>query len=170
MRRWLIISLYAVAAMASACQSYQVSVTGLSYHFTREYRGHAYNEVNPGIGLGGMNTFGRTHVGVTTMVLKNSFGNPGGYAAGYFALSWLKMGAFQNATGLMIGAATGYAERFGSSNNQNVVPLAGLVNETCYARVCLFQVVMPEYDGMSGFVAGGVRYHFSGRAAAHGDP
>ncbi len=154
----------AIALLPVACQSYQLAVMGASYHFTREFRGHNYNEINPGIGVGGMNTFHRTHVGTTAMFLKNSFGNPAGYAAGYFAQSWLDFGAFRNATGVMIGAAVGYGERFGSSNNQNVIPLAGLVNETCYTEVCLFQVIMPGYDGMSGFVAGGARYHFSGSA------
>jgi len=149
-----------IALLSQHCDTYHVAVTGASYHFTREFRGRAYNEFNPGIGGGGMNTFGNTNAGFTAIYLKNSFANDSGYLIGYLAQTWLRLGQFKNSTGVTIGIATGYGTRYTSTREQNPIPVAGLINDMCYSDFCLFQVVMPSYDGMSGFVAGGARYNF----------
>ncbi len=158
--------------MASNCHTYHVAVTGASYHFTREFRGRAYNEFNPGIGGGGINTFGNTNAGFTALYLKNSFANDSGYFIGYLVQTWLRLWQFKNSTGVTIGIATGYGTRYASTREQNPIPVAGLINDMCYSDFCLFQVVMPSYDGMSGFIAGGARYNFQFEAsstAAHSE-
>jgi hypothetical protein len=147
-------------AWTAGCTSYHVNLMGASYHFTRQYHGRNYNEINYGIGGGGMNTVGNNNFGVTATYLKNSFNNDSIYAIGHYTNSWLRLGKFTNSTGLMIGLATGYETRYDSKRNQNPIPVAGLMNDMCLYDFCLFQVVAPSYDGMSGFVAGGARYNF----------
>jgi hypothetical protein len=142
------------------CDTYHVSVTGVSYHFTRQYRGQNYNEVNYGFGGGGMNSTGNNNFGVTAMYLKNSFNNDSAYVIGHYTNTYLRLGPFKNSTGVLLGIATGYGRRFQYTREQNPIPVAGLMNDTCLYDFCLFQVVMPDYDGMSGFWAMGGRYSF----------
>lgn len=133
---------------------------GASYHFTRQYHGRNYNEINYGIGGGGVNTFGNNNFGITATYLKNSFNNDSAYVIAHYTNSWLHIGKFTNSTGMLIGVATGYETRYDSTRNPSPIPVAGLMNDMCLYDFCLFQVMMPSYDGMSGFVAGGTRYNF----------
>lgn len=142
------------------CSSYHVNLMGASYHFTRQYQGRNYNEFNPGIGAGGMNSFGNNNFGITATYLKNSFNNDSAYLIGHYTNSWLHLGKFTNSTGMLIGIATGYETRYNRTRQQNPIPVAGLMNDMCLYDFCAFQVMMPDYDGMSGFVAGGLRYNF----------
>lgn len=153
-------SLFAALIPLLQCSSYHVNLLGASYHFTRQYQGQNYNEFNPGIGAGGVNTLGNNNFGITVSYLKNSFSNDSAYIIGHYTYSWLRIGKFTNSTGMLIGAATGYEARYNRTREQNPIPVAGLMNDMCLYDFCLFQVMMPSYDGMSGFVAGGARYVF----------
>ena len=157
---WQFLAPAAVLFSLVNCSSYHVNLMGASYHFTRQYQGRNYNEINPGIGAGGVNSFGNSNFGVTATYLKNSFNNDSGYLIGHYTNSWLRLGKFVNSTGMLVGIATGYETRYNRTREQNPIPIAGLMNDMCLYDFCAFQVVMPSYDGMSGFVAGGLRYNF----------
>jgi len=155
-----IVALVLLLMLLTHCSSYHVNLMGASYHFNRQYYGRSYDEFNPGVGAGGVNTFGNSNFGFTATYLKNSFNNDAFYLAGHFTHTYIRLGKFSNASGLLAGVATGYERRYTNTREQNPIPIAGLMNDICYADFCAFQVVMPSYDNMSGFIAGGLRYNF----------
>ena len=44
--------------------------------------------------------------------------------------------------------------------SESPIPLAGFANDMCLYDFCLYQVLLPSYDGMSGLVFVGAKYDF----------
>jgi hypothetical protein len=153
------IILFVILMLLTSCQSYYATLGGASYHFKREYKNQAYNEMHNNIGGGGENTFGKHNFGTTTQFVKNSFNNDSVYAAGHYTYTNYQSKNFTNKTGVLAGFATGYSNRFGRKGN-DIVPVAGFMNDACFGNHCLYQVILPPFDGMSGVIVGGYKFKF----------
>lgn len=143
------------------CVTYHVTLGGFSRHFEPTYHGKAYNESHNNVGVGFEYTRDRTNVGFTTQYVKNSFGNDSIYTTAFLSGTNLKTENFKNSTGVAIGFATGYGDRYGVKST-NPIPILGLINEICYTNFCLYQLLMPPYDGMAGVgvIGGKVNFNF----------
>jgi hypothetical protein len=145
--------------LLASCQTYHANLGGASYHFKREYKGQKYNEKNLGIGAGGTNSYGNHNVGSDIQVLENSFGNDSVYLVGSYTYTNIRTKNLTNSTGFIAGGANGYGNRFGRKA-QDIIPVAGVYNEGCWQNYCLYQVVMPPFQNMSGFAGLGSKYKF----------
>lgn len=145
--------------LLASCQSYHATLGGASYHFNREYHGKAYNELHNNIGFGGENSYGKHNIGSTVQYVQNSFNNDSIYATGYYTYTNYESEGFKNSTGGLIGLATGYKNRFGRKGD-DTIPVAGFINDACADKHCLYQVILPPFDGMSGVIVGGYKFKF----------
>lgn len=150
---------FATALMSVQCTTYHVMLGGVSHHFTREFRGKPYNEIHHTVGFGGRNEFAKGAVGWSAQYMKNSFNNDAFYLTGQLGFRNITLGRFTNTTGFLMGVATGYADRFGM-RSESPIPLAGFANDMCLYDFCLYQVLLPSYEGMSGLVFVGAKYDF----------
>ena len=154
------LSLFLAGFIFLNCSSYHVTLGGFSKHFEPTYKGKAYNEAHNNIGIGGEYRKDDFSVGATVQYVKNSFNNYGVYATGHLMRTNVRAWRITNATGVAFGAATGYGDRYGVKSS-DVIPIFGILNDVCLDNFCLYQLILPPFDGMAGVGVLGGRIHFS---------
>lgn len=157
--RWICLNMCAVLVFAN-CTSYHVTLGGFSKHFEPRYRGKTYNEGHNNIGLGGEFKKDAVSLGATVQYVRNSFDNYGIYATAHLTRTNLSFWRIANSTGIAVGVASGYGDRFGVKAS-DIIPVFGLLNDICLDNFCVYQLLLPPYDNMAGVGVIGGRVHFS---------
>lgn len=148
----------AMVLFSPACATYHVTLGGFSKHFEPTYHGKAYNEIHNNVGAGLQYRKDDTAIGLTVQYVTNSFDRPSMFTTGHIMGTNVRWGKFTNATGVALGFATGYEDRYGAKSS-NPIPVLGILNDACFFDFCLYQLVLPPYDGMAGVAIVGGKYN-----------
>jgi len=140
------------------CMTYHVTLGGFSKHFQPTYHGKPYNEVHNNIGAGLQYRKNNTALGITVQYVTNSFDKPSVFATAHLMGTNVRWGKFTNSTGVAVGFATGYDDRYGVKS-LSPIPILGILNDACLYDFCLYQLILPPYDGMAGVAIIGGKYN-----------